>query len=158
MKDTRESLMKGKRWWYNILLWNTVLFVSLYFSAPVQADTDIYRQSALVIEQQQETTATRKNHEEAVSGQSDTQLEKKDSGSTSEMLQHVFSIVFAGVWCTALGIGVLVWHIRQDRADDAYIESVMQNHGELSVYRTDNQMQEKENYGGKTVFIRRKQV
>lgn len=132
--------------------------MGLYFSAPVQADTDIHRQSALLIEQQQETMDTHKNHEESVSGQSDRQVEKKGDDATSQMLQHVFTIVFGGVWCTALGIGVLIWHIRQDRADDAYIKSVIQNYGELPVYRTDNQTQEKENYGGKTVFIRRKQA
>lgn len=147
--------MKGERWWYHILLWCIAWVICLQIPAVVQADTN--RQlSALVIEQQQETTDRAEKPTQIVT--ESYSMPTQRSSRTSDMLQHVFAIVFCGVMCTALGIAVLVWHIRQDRADEAYIAQMMRNYGELPAYSTEKKAQEKESYGGKTVFIRRKQA
>ncbi len=164
MRHTKENLPGSRRWWY----YTYIVFASLLFllgmPARVSASaTGAKSHVALVIDDQEPSSASSKARtdqqaEENAEQASGTQEAQTESITTSRMLQHVFVVVFGGVLCVSLGIGVLIYHIRRDKVDDAYVANIRRCYGELSIYEEPRECNEKENYGGRTVFIREKQA
>ncbi len=164
MRHTKENLPGSRRWWY----YTYIVFASLLFllgmPARVSASaTGAKSHVALVIDDQEPSSASSKARtdqqaEENAGQASGTQEAQTESITTSRMLQHVFVVVFGGVLCVSLGIGVLIYHIRRDKVDDAYVANIRRCYGELSIYEEPRECNEKENYGGRTVFIREKQA
>ncbi len=164
MRYTKEYLPGSRRWWY----YAYIIFASLLFllGMPMHVSASATGEKshvALVIDDQKTVSASSevrtdeqvKENADQVSGIQENQTERI---TTSRMLQHVFVVVFGGVLCVSLGIGVLIYHIHRDRVDDAYVANIRQSYGELSIYEELREHNEKENYGGRTVFIREKQA
>lgn len=164
MKDTKEGLpKKNHRWYYACLVIAGLLF-SLWAPLQVSAATAEEKSHvALVIGSQETDTSyaggyTPKDSGKDAGQSSKMQKVQTEHITTSRMLQHVFVIVFGGVLCVGMGVGVLVYHIHQDRADAAYAAGIQAHCQKTSVYEDADKKHEKENYGERTVFIQQKQT
>ena len=164
MRYTKENLPGSSHWWY----YAYIVFACLLFllGMPVRVSASATGEKshvALVIDDQEMSSVssearTDQQAEKEVGQASGIQEVQTERITTSRMLQHVFVVVFGGVLCVSLGIGVLIYHIRRDKVDDAYVANIRRCYGELSIYEEPRERNEKENYGGRTVFIREKQA
>lgn len=165
MRNTKESLPTGGRWWYYAYLMIAGLLFCLCLPLQVSADSKGAEKShvALVIDAQETGTSSDagdKGEAMLAEGRTsqETQPAQLDRTATDRMLMHIFAVVFGGVLCVGLGVGVLIYHIRQDRADDIYVANIRRCYGELTVNVESQKQNIKENYGRRTVFIREKQA
>lgn len=165
MKNTKEGLPKGGRWWYYAYLVIAGLLFCLWMPLQVSADGGEKEKShvALVVDAQ-EADDSQKVREKRADLSSDDGISQKtqpariDRAATDRMLMHIFVVVSGGVLCVGLGIGVLAYHVRRDKEDAIYIANIRRCYGELSVSEEPQKQNKKENYGRETVSVREKQA